>query len=235
MKTPVKHAAALFALALGVFLSTGCALAPVPTAVPREIVTITAVPPASREPTVQPNYTPTVVPAPELPTLAVMASPIATRTNPAPTVTPTLTRAPVPTTGMMRVKLFLIVVNDNDKSGKKIGCGDSVVWAERPIPITSAPLTAALKELLGLREQYYGESKLYNALYQSNLKLEGVAITGGRATINLSGTLNLGGTCDAPRVASQIQETALQFPTVTQVAVFLNGVPLEQVLSQKGG
>ena len=183
----------------------------------------------------QPSSTPTILLAPETPMTAFTPSPIATKTGPPATVKPTVTRAPVPTTGMMRVKLFLIAINDNGKSGKKIGCGDSLIWAERPIPITSAPLTAALKELLGLRDQYYGGSGLYNALYQSNLKLAGVAITSGTATINLTGTLSLGGTCDAPRVEAQIRETALQFPTVSQVAIFVNGVPLDQVLSQKGG
>jgi hypothetical protein len=43
----------------------------------------------------------------------------------------------------------------------------------------------------------------------------------------------LGGTCDAPRLAAQIEQTALQFSTVNDVAVFVNDVPLEDVLSQK--
>lgn len=235
MKRKNRLSIAFAAIGLLAFLSTGCSSVRVPTAIPREIVTITAVPATTLEPTTRPLGTPTLVLPAETPTAVATSTTVAARSSATPTVNATSTRAPVPTTGMMRVKLFLVAVDDGGKSGKKIGCNDSIVWAERPIPTTSAPLTAALKELLGLKEQHYGQSGLYNALYQSNLKLAGVTITNGKATINLTGTLNLGGTCDAPRVAAQIQETALQFSTVSSVAVFLNGVPLEQVLSQKGG
>ncbi len=151
-----------------------------------------------------------------------------------PTARPTTARAPVPSPGMMTVKLFLVALNDNGKSGKMIGCQDSVVAVDRAIPETSAPLTAALNQLLSIHTQYYGQSGLYNALYQSNLKLSGVSITSGKAIINLTGTYSLGGVCDGPRFIAQIQETALQFSTVQEVAVFLNGKPIDVILSGKG-
>jgi hypothetical protein len=44
----------------------------------------------------------------------------------------------------------------------------------------------------------------------------------------------LGGVCDNPRVEAQIEETALQFATVSEVAVFVNGKPLEEIISLKG-
>jgi hypothetical protein len=44
----------------------------------------------------------------------------------------------------------------------------------------------------------------------------------------------LGGTCDSPRVDAQIKETALQFLTVKQVSIFVNKIPLEQMLLGKG-
>jgi hypothetical protein len=134
----------------------------------------------------------------------------------------------------MIVKVFMVALGDNGKSGKKIGCDDSVVAVNRTIPSTSAPLTAALKELLAVRQRTYGESGLYNALYQSNLKVAGVALVSRKATVNLTGTVLLGGVCDSPRFAAQIQETALQFPTVGEVAVTINGVPLDKFLSEKG-
>lgn len=102
------------------------------------------------------------------------------------------------------------------------------------IPATQAVLRAALEALLSLNEQFYGQSGLYNALYQFNLQLEGVTIEGGKAIINLSGTLMLGGVCDNPRVEAQIEESALQFSTVREVSVFVNGKPLEEILSLKG-
>jgi hypothetical protein len=43
--------------------------------------------------------------------------------------------------------------------------------------------------------------------------------------------LRLGGTCDKPRFEQQIRETALQFPTVNELDVLVNGEPLDEVLS----
>ena len=63
--------------------------------------------------------------------------------------------------------------------------------------------------------------------------MAGVTIEQGKAIIHLAGTIVLGGTCDAPRVKAQIEQTALQFSTVSDVAVFVNDVPLEEVLSTR--
>jgi hypothetical protein len=134
----------------------------------------------------------------------------------------------------MRVRIYLIALEDNGQSGEKVGCDDSVVPVEVEVPYTRGVLRAALGKLLSLREQYYGQSGLYNALYQSSLQVENVVIEGGVATINLTGTLMLGGVCDNPRVKAQIEETALQFSTVREVRVFVNGVPLDDLLSQQG-
>ena len=133
----------------------------------------------------------------------------------------------------MRVKLFFVAVNDNGVAGKKIGCNDSLVAVDRAIPTTNAPLTASLKELFSLTDQNYGQSGLYNALYQSKLKIESISIVSGKATINLTGSLVLGGECDNPRIQAQIEQVALQFSTVKTVAVFLNSKTLQQALSEK--
>ncbi|HEU4326731.1 MAG TPA: GerMN domain-containing protein [Roseiflexaceae bacterium] len=139
---------------------------------------------------------------------------------------------PTPEPGTVsRVKVFLIALEDDGRSGPRIGCNDSVVGVEVAVEPTRTPLAAALNALLAIRTQFYGESGLYNALYQSDLRVERVAIEGGRATIALVGSTRLGGVCDNPRVEAQIKETARQFPSVTEVEVFLNGQRLEDVLS----
>ena len=152
--------------------------------------------------------------------------------------TPTVKLLPTATTmiapGKMTIKLFFVALEDNGKSGKKIGCNDSIVAVDRAIAETPAPLTAALTELFSIHDKTYGESGLYNALAKANLKIDGAAVINGKATINLSGTLGLGGECDDPRVQAQIEQVALQFSTVKQVSVFLNGIPLEKALSGKG-
>ena len=146
----------------------------------------------------------------------------------------TATRVPPTSTAVQQtVKIFLIALEDNGQSGILVGCGDSAVPVTVIIPRTQGVLKAALEKLLSIKEQYYGESGLYNALYQSDLELQSVTIDQGKAVIHLTGTVMLGGVCDAPRVEAQIIQTALQFSTVSDVEVFIDDIPLEDVLSQK--
>jgi hypothetical protein len=195
--------------------------------------------------------TPTLVPTitAELPTntITVVASPTeliqptATIELPSPTVvSATRTPLPQPTPTLVptqpteqNVKIFLIAIDDNGRSGTLVGCGDSAVPVTVTIPRTQGVLRAALEKLLSAKQQFYGESGLYNALYQSNLQVAGVTIEQGKAIIRLTGTIMLGGTCDAPRLEAQIEQTALQFSTVNEVTVFVNDRSLEDVLSQK--
>lgn len=131
------------------------------------------------------------------------------------------------------VKIYLIALNDAGKSGKAIGCDDSVVGINVTIANPQTPLTEAIKELLKEKGQYYGQTGLYNSLYQSDLTLQSAAITNGKATIHLTGQYSLGGVCDNPRFEAQLEETALQFPNVQSVEVFVNGIKLEDILSGK--
>ena len=134
----------------------------------------------------------------------------------------------------MRVYVFLIAMEDGGVSGPAVGCGDSAVPVQLIVPRTEGVLRAALEKLLSMKDQYFGESGLYNALYQSNLSVDAVRIEDGKATIELSGTLLQGGVCDSPRIQAQLEQTALQFSTVESVAVFINGVPIEESLSLRG-
>lgn len=162
--------------------------------------------------------------------------------EPKATVTPTkppMSQLPVAKTPQQQVvkqvKLFFIALNDNGKSGKRIGCGDSVVSVAKPVQPTTEPLIAALEELLLVKTQFFGQSGLYNALYQSDLRLQSVSISkGGVATVQLLGTQAISGVCDDPRIIAQLRETALQFPSVREVQIFINTYPIEQLLSGKG-
>ncbi|HXV99446.1 MAG TPA: hypothetical protein VEC93_13565, partial [Anaerolineae bacterium] len=110
------------------------------------------------------------------------------KTAPQPTTASEITISPNGSTGFSRIKIYLVALDDNGQNGPKIGCGDSLVAVEREITPTLAPLRAAIEELLAVHEQYYGQSGLYNALYQSDLHLENVAIDEhGKTTIHLSG------------------------------------------------
>ena len=125
------------------------------------------------------------------------------------------------------VKIFVIAVDDNGKTGIPVGCGDSAVPVQVEIPPTQGVLKATLRVLLSVKDQYYGQSGLYNALYQSDLQVESVSIdNNGKASVYLTGSLVMGGECDTPRVRAQVEQTVLQFPAVKEVAIFINGKPL---------
>jgi len=162
--------------------------------------------------------------------------PTQTPQPPAPTLTPIIL-PPTATTsaGASQVNIYLIAIGDNGVSGKKIGCGDSVVPVVVAIQPTLGVLRAALTELFRLEGQpYYGQSGLYNALAQSHLAIQGLEIVNREAIIRLTGELQIGGLCDDPRIQAQLEETALQFSTVDRVNIFVNGVELETLLSGQG-
>jgi len=180
--------------------------------------------------------TPTLPPTAQSSPTAVIALPSPTLVLPTASQTspPQPSPTPIPTRPTQQnVKIFLIALEDNGQSGPLIGCGDSAIPVTVTIPQTQGVLRATLEKLLSAKQQFYGESGLYNALYQSDLQVAGVTIDQGKAIIHLTGSIMLGGTCDAPRLEAQIEQTALQFSTVSAVAVFVNDVPLEEVLSQK--
>lgn len=150
-----------------------------------------------------------------------------------PTV-PLATSIPTDVPVVHTVLIFLIAVGDNGQSGSLVGCGDSSVPVQVKTPPTSQVLQAALVSLLSIKDQFYGQSGLYNALYQSDLQVDSVTIVAGKASVYLTGTLLMGGECDIPRVQAQFEQTILQFPTVTEADIFINGKPLADVLSLKG-
>lgn len=154
--------------------------------------------------------------------------------SPSPSPTPEPPTLPTATPAAVTVQLFFVALEDNGLSGRAIGCGDSIVPVQVQLPYTEDLPRATLETLLAVQGQFYGESGLYNGLDQSTLQVEEISTEGGRAIVNLSGTLMLGGVCDNPRVEAQIEETMLQFPGVDEVLVFVNGVPLEELLSQQG-
>jgi hypothetical protein len=167
---------------------------------------------------------------PPVATSTPLPQPTGTLRPAAPVATSLPTDVPVAHT----VQIFLIAVGDNGQTGSLVGCGDSAVPVQVQTPPTSQVLQAALVALLSIKDQFYGQSGLYNALYQSDLKVYSVAIAGGKASVYLSGTLLMGGECDTPRLKAQLEQTILQFPTVIEADIFINGKPLADVLSLKG-
>ena len=131
------------------------------------------------------------------------------------------------------VQIFLIAMEDNGKSGKAVGCGDSVVPVEIMVDPGADALRTGLDTLLGLKDPYYGQSGLYTALYQSTLQVEKIEIETNEIKVELSGQMMLGGECDNPRVKGQLEETVAPFAQGRQVKITINGKDLDEALSLK--
>ena len=130
-----------------------------------------------------------------------------------------------------RANIYLIAVDDGGQAGAEVGCNDSLVPVEVTFAPTVAPLTAALEELFTIDSRMYGQSGLYNPLYRSDLAVEGIDIeANGEARIELTGSITIGGTCDVPRVEEMLRQTALQYSTINEVTILVNGEPLSDAL-----
>jgi len=129
-----------------------------------------------------------------------------------------------------QIKVYLVAVGDNGQAGKKIGCEDSVVPVTRSIRKTAAPLKAAIEELLSTPVETDGTPKLQNFWKGRNLRVRSVSIRRATATIHISGEVFVAGICDEPRIESQIEETARQFPTVKRVKVFIGKRTLKDAI-----
>ena len=189
---------------------------------------------------VMPTLPPTVVPP--TPTSAVLESPTIPAPTDQPTAEPTQSGGgfPSPTAvqsgggTVSRVQIYMIALEDDGKSGEPIGCGDTVVPVEIEIAPTQAPLRAAFDALLSQHDQFYGQSGLYNSLYNSSLQVETVSIdASGTAHIGLTGAFSLAGECDDPRFEAQLVHTAKQFSTVQNVDITINDTPLLDLIYGK--
>jgi|1185.fasta_scaffold24263_2 hypothetical protein len=123
------------------------------------------------------------------------------------------------------IKVYLVKVGDAGKSGKKIGCDDSLYSVTRTVKATAAPLKAAIEELLSMSNE---EGNYWKG---EKLKVKSASISNSTATIYITGNgPQVAGVCDEPRITSQIEETARQFPNIKKVKVFVNGKPLADVI-----
>ena len=124
-----------------------------------------------------------------------------------------------------KVKVYLVRLEGAGKSGKKIGCGDSLYAVTRTVKWTATPLKSAIEELLSMSNE---EGNYWKG---ENLKVEKAFIVKGAANIYITGNgPQVAGICDEPRITSQIEATARQFPTVKRVIVYVNGEPLRYAI-----
>jgi hypothetical protein len=128
------------------------------------------------------------------------------------------------------VKVYLVALEDDGRTGLKIGCGDSLVAVTRRVGARRPTLKLAVQELLLVPHDY--DARLKNFWRGRNLRVRSVALSrAGVATIHIAGAgPQVAGVCDQPRIEGQIEETAKQFPNVRRVRVFVNGRALASAI-----
>ena len=129
--------------------------------------------------------------------------------------------------------LYYIAIGDNGVTGEKIGCGDSAVMVKTEDVKTDNVVSSTFSRLLANHNQFYGESGLYNVLYNSDLTFLSSYKVDDTITVNLSGALSLGGECDNPRVQVELEKAATTAAGATKANIFINSKPLSEVLSLK--
>lgn len=138
------------------------------------------------------------------------------------------------------LEIAYIALNDNGVSGPLVGCGDSEVLVEDSAfgaTTTKARVQSALGKLFANKDQYLGESGLYNALYQSTLTVDSVTVDGKTVDVEISGETLSAGECDDPRMVDQIRATVennLDSDKKFIITININGKPLEKIQDLSG-
>lgn len=98
---------------------------------------------------------------------------------------------------------------------------------------SSDNLRATMDMLLSNHAAKIPGSGFYNALSLSRLKYDHATRSGSSLSVYLTGTLRSGGTCDDPRIVSQLSQTAKSESGAKQVTVYVNDKPVQELLSGK--
>ncbi len=134
-------------------------------------------------------------------------------------------------TAARTVTVYYVALDDGGSSGVRFGCNDSLVGLRRPATSAVEPLTAAMGALLDGAEA--PAAGVYNSLSASTLQFLSGTFDGTTVTVYLSGSLQLGGVCDIPRVEAQLTQTAVSSVGAIRAEIYVNGVGLTEALSLK--
>lgn len=129
----------------------------------------------------------------------------------------------------------VILIAEIPKSGnaKDIGCGNTTKPMTGKSTFEGDSVEDALKVLFALKNAGYERGKLYNALYQSKLKVQSIDTKDDVVTVKLTGNIKLSGECDIPRVRAQLIDTIKLASDAKDVVVLVNGKSLKDALSLK--
>jgi len=119
-------------------------------------------------------------------------------------------------------------------NAKDIGCGNTTKPMTGKSTFKGDPVQDALEVLFALKNAGYENGELYNALYQSKLKVQSVETKNDVVTVKLTGNIKLSGECDIPRVRAQLMDTIKLASDTKKIVVLVNDKTLEDALSLKG-
>ena len=122
--------------------------------------------------------------------------------------------------------VYFIAIAPDNAGPDIIGCGDALVEWITAVNTDRGPVAGALSSLLAFDPSTLDELGLYSALTAWDVTVDTVAIDSGRATVHLSGSIQVGGACDVPRIQAQLERTVFQFGEIFAVDFYLNGEPL---------
>lgn len=103
-----------------------------------------------------------------------------------------------------------------------LGCGTEYAVRVESVNGTTGGLAEALNELFTIDNLDYDGTDYVNTLYQSDANVS-VTETAGQVTVDIVGQILSGGTCDDPRIMSQIDETVAYYANGTPYTIKLNG------------
>jgi len=95
------------------------------------------------------------------------------------------------------------------------------------------PLRSAINALLTVETEMVQAFGLDNALAQSNLTIDYIQDNNTYTIIALAGDIIQNGSCDSPRITGQLVRTAGQFFPNNNFIILINGLPLDESLSEK--
>ncbi|MGO2595829.1 MAG: GerMN domain-containing protein [Glutamicibacter arilaitensis] len=99
--------------------------------------------------------------------------------------------------------------------------------------IYASQVEASMSTLLEDKDAEHGQSGLVNTLSASELTYVSASVSGDTVTVELSGEILSGGTCDDPRIVAQLTHTAMVAAGTGEAVILINGVDVNKYLSQK--
>jgi hypothetical protein len=116
----------------------------------------------------------------------------------------------------------LIAFDSSGSDFGPFGCGAYLTFVQREVPQTSAVLNATYEWLFSNPSSFDGGNYFNTIASQTNLGFQSVEIVNGVAKVYLTGSV-MGAHCGDATFAAQIEQAAFQYPTVSDIEVYVNG------------